>query len=117
MLTYWIALSQIHGVGPVNQKKLLKHFQHPEAIFHATKEALNESGINPTICKAVIEAQTSEHIKKAEKLYEQTLQKEINILTINAPLYPEVAKEYKEAPILLYYRGTLTNELPGIAIN
>lgn len=113
-MEYWIWLSQIDGVGPVIEKRLLAYFVTPKAIYQATEdELLNVEGIGVKLAKTI---NTSKSLSKAYGILEECRKKDIKLLTYDDWLYPIEAKEYKEAPILLYYRGELkvNNEAIGM---
>ncbi|WP_298846845.1 DNA-processing protein DprA [Clostridium sp.] len=113
-LVYWMWLSQINGVGPVIAKALLDIFETPLNIYTATKSELeNISGIGRVTADVIFSSKSlvgsEEMLKKCEKL-------NITVLTYRDYLYPIEVKKIKQAPIILYYRGTLIENSIGIAI-
>jgi len=105
MNTYWIWLSRVKYVGPVLQKELISHFQSPKAVYEAKEDELLEV---PNLSKKAIESLIiSRSLKEAETIQERAEHTRINILLYNSRLYPNFAKESRESPILLYYRGEL----------
>ena len=114
MELYWIWLSTIKYVGPVWQKKLLQHFSSPLNIFNATEEELNE--IPKLNTRALSSILKSRSLKNSETIYQNSKNKNIKILTFDDPLYPKYAKECKDSPVVLYYKGELQKILTGIGV-
>lgn len=114
MMEYWIWLRQVKGLGPIIEKRLLSHFGTPELIYEACEEELmSVMGIGKAIAKNIV---LSRSLDKAYSLLEEVEKKNIKLLTYNDPLYPSIAKEYAEAPTLLYYKGNIKENIEGIAI-
>ncbi|OPY56858.1 MAG: hypothetical protein A4E55_01930 [Pelotomaculum sp. PtaU1.Bin035] len=117
MSAYWVWLSRLKGVGPVNQKRLLDTFKSPRRIYRATEAELRAiPGLRPSIIKAVIAGQCTKLLEQAEAVAEQAAGKGIRLLPFTDPLYPAAAKAVPAAPVILYYRGQLAVNLPGVAI-
>lgn len=113
-MEYWIWLRQIKGLGPIIEKRLLKHFITPKLIYEACEEELiTIMGIGEVLAKNII---SSRSLDKAYLVLEECNAKNIRILTYDDPLYPSVAKDYAEAPTLLYYRGNIIDNIEGVAI-
>ncbi len=75
---YLIWLSQIKGVGPVLQKKLLEAFESPEAVFHADKaELMSVPGVGAATADSIFNSQS---LEKAEGILEKAGKLKINIL-------------------------------------
>lgn len=105
MHTYWIWLSRVKYVGPVLQKALISHFQSPEAVYEAKVDELKEvANLSPKALESLI---TSRSLKEAETIQERAKQTRTHILPFDSRLYPEFARESRESPIVLYYRGEL----------
>ncbi|MDO9573956.1 MAG: DNA-processing protein DprA, partial [Candidatus Contubernalis sp.] len=111
---YLIWLSQIKGVGPVLQKKLLEAFKSPEAIFHADKgELMSVPGVGAATADLILNSQS---LEKAERILEKAEKLKIEILTCLDPLYPESAKTLPRSPIVLYYLGSIKKHSMGVCI-
>lgn len=105
MNTYWIWLTRVKYVGPVLQKELVSHFQSPKAVYDAKEDELREV---PNLSEKALESLiTSRSLKEAENIQKRAKQTGIHILPFNSRLYPNFAKESKESPVVLYYRGEL----------
>lgn len=113
-MEYWLWLNTINGLGPVMGKRLLDKFSNPKAIYYATKEELIEvDGIGNAIADKII---SSRSLDKAYPILNDCEKKDIKMLTYNDSLYPQSVKGYIDAPILLYYRGTIRPDSEGVAI-
>lgn len=113
-MEYWIWLNEIMGLGPIIQKRLLDHFKAPKSIYDAYKEELMVvKGVGEVLAKNIIESRS---LEKSYFSLEEMYKKDIKLLTYNDSLYPSIAKEYEEAPTLLYYRGSIRENIEGVAI-
>lgn len=113
-MKYWIWITGIKGIGTVLQKRLLDCFKEPEIIYNSSEEELLEvEGIGTSLAKNIRE---SKSLDKSESILQDVYDKEIKLLTLYDPLYPESAKGFKESPILLYYRGTIKENISGVAV-
>jgi len=102
-LLYQIALTQVTGIGSVQAKLLLEHFNTAEHIFKAKKKDLAVvEGIGEIKAKAIKDftdfTEAEEEIKFCNKHH-------INILSFNNDNYPQRLKHCYDAPTVLYYRG------------
>lgn len=69
----------------------------------------------------ILEKRLLNHFKTPKSIYEASERellnkKSIKLLLYNDPLYPNIAKEHPESPTLLYYRGTIKEDLEGVGI-
>jgi DNA processing protein len=103
-LYYWVALRQVCGVGNVICKILINHFKSPEKIFNASVEELkNVEGINVKAVEAITGFRPTDEI---DREIDEILSKEINIITLNSPDYPENLKNIYDPPRFLYVKGS-----------
>lgn len=113
-IVYWIWLSQIKGIGPVNGVELLHVFKTPQNIYKATKsELVNIHGIGNATADMVY---NSKSLEDAENILNKCERLNIKVLTYEDCLYPIEVRNIKKAPIILYYRGNLIEESMGVAI-
>ena len=113
-MLYWIWLTKLKGVGPVRQRILLEKFINPKNIYKATIEEILEcEGIGLAIAKTIVGEKS---LEEAKLILEEANKFNINLLTLNDPLYPQGAKLVDKMPILLYYKGKLINDSMGVAI-
>ncbi|MGE8203720.1 DNA-processing protein DprA [Heyndrickxia sp. NPDC080065] len=111
---YWIWLSMLKNVGPVIQKRLLTHFRTPKYIYDASeKELISVNGMRKQAIASII---NNRSLKEAEKITNRMVKNNIRMLTIDDHRYPEKAKDCKESPAVLYYKGNLKSYQTAIAI-
>jgi DNA processing protein len=103
-LYYWVALRQVCGVGNVIYKILINHFKSPEKIFNTSVEELkNVEGISVRAVEAITGFKPTNEI---DREIDEILSKEINIITLNSPDYPENLKNIYDPPPFLYVKGS-----------
>lgn len=111
---YWIWLSTIKGIGNTLMRRLLKAFSTPSVIYAASKkELMTVHGIGEITAETLVQGRS---LAVAEKILGHMGKQNINLLTINDPYYPSHTRNLHQFPVLLYYKGTLTEESSGVAI-
>lgn len=113
-MEYWIWLTQLEGLGPIIQKRLLEHFKTPEHIYDASAdELMMVSGVGEKLANVIV---NSKFLSNSYMILEECSKKNISLLNYHDTLYPDIAKEDREAPILLYYKGVIRGAIEGIGI-
>lgn len=113
-MLHWIWLTKISGVGPKRQRLLLEKFNNPENVYRASlSELLGCNGIGNKTAKTIIEQRS---LETAKIMLDNINNLDIKILTLDDELYPLKAKEIKEMPTLLYYKGNLIENSMGVGI-
>jgi len=99
----WVALSQVHGLGPARTYQLLTEFGSPDAIFSASINQLK------TIVPSAVANEISKGIsKEALQPTLDWLKKDNNhIVTLADPEYPQRILQISNPPILFYGIGNL----------
>lgn len=111
---YWVWLSQLRGIGHVTGKKLIKFFHSPQAVYQAKRdELLAVPGVGEKMAGIILHNRS---LQAAEKILVRMLKEQIELLTINHPLYPEPVRQLADSPLLLYYRGQLEKNSMGVGI-
>ena len=112
-LADWLRLTLIPGIGGERQRRLLKAFGLPEAIFAARQSALAEL-IGDKLARALHDHDASEAIAATLAWAEQPGN---TLLTLADADYPPRLLELPDPPTLLYVKGdtSLLNR-PGLAI-
>ena len=114
MEKYLIWLSQVKGIGPILQKKLLEVFESPEAVYHAHRaELMAVQGIGPAAADSIL---NSLSLEKADRILEKAEKLKIKILSCFDPIYPEPVKKLPRSPIILYYIGSIKKNSMGVCI-
>lgn len=116
---YWLAWSQVTGLGPILLKRVNDHFGSLEEAWCAKRRELMEvGGLGKSLIEGIIE--TKEKIEP-EKFLQEHLKNNPNFWTPVDPEYPRLLLEIPSLPPVLYYRGEveiLENQgiIPCIAI-
>ncbi|MUG94002.1 DNA-protecting protein DprA [Scytonema sp. UIC 10036] len=100
---YWVAWSQISGVGPILLGRLQQHFGTLAAAWEATEAQLKEvEGFGFQTLSKVIQQRSRLH---PEKFLQQHQQQNPHFWTPADPEYPRLLLEIPSPPPILYYRG------------
>jgi DNA processing protein len=102
-LLYQICLTQINGIGAVQAKLLIEHFETADAIFKAKKKDLSLiEGIGEIRANSIKRFDT---FKDAEQEIQFIEKHHIQPLFITNKNYPKKLLHCYDAPTMLYYRG------------
>lgn len=100
---YWLAWTQIKGLGSVTIKKIYENFTSLEEAWHNNPQLLLKiDGIGRKTLDNII---TQKAKIDPDQLWEKHLQKNPLFWTPNEPLYPQLLLEIPSYPSLLYYQG------------
>lgn len=111
---FWVAWSQINGVGSISIERLHKHFGTLANAWSATKEQLLQvEGLGWKTVDAIVSQKSRQ---EPEKLFRQHQEQNPNFWTPNQKdIYPRLLLETASPPPVLYYRGQVdTRENQGI---
>lgn len=101
---HWLALSKVDGLGGVRARRLVEHFGGIEAIWRADRETLAALTGLPEENFTILQKVSFEEI--TQEL--EGLQREgIEVLTPDEGNYPVLLKDLRDAPSVLYLRGSL----------
>ncbi|HLP87227.1 MAG TPA: DNA-processing protein DprA [Nostocaceae cyanobacterium] len=102
---YWLAWSQIPGVGPVLLQRLHQHFGSLEAAWLASSAQLRQvEGLGYKILEKVVQERSR---LQPQQLLIEHQQKNPHFWTPADPEYPHLLKETPSPPPILYYRGQI----------
>ena len=105
---FWLSLRQVPGVGNVIYNRLIKKFQTPEKVFHASPEELKKiEGLRSQTIEAIVAFKDNEWAKKELDRIEK---QGITFLTIQDERFPRNLKEIYDPPPFLYVKGELREE-------
>ncbi len=105
---FWVAWSQIPGVGPVTLHRLNQQFGSLVAAWSASPTALSRvEGLGQKMIATIMEQRSRIH---PNTLYQQHCQKNPHFWTPVDPDYPRLLLQIPSPPPLLYYRGTIDPE-------
>ncbi|MEH2070222.1 MAG: DNA-processing protein DprA [Nostoc sp.] len=100
---YWVAWSQISGIGPVLLRRLQQHFGTLETAWNATKIQLGEvEGFGFQILEKIVQQRSRLH---PEQLFTKHQQENPYFWTPADADYPRLLLETPSPPPILYYRG------------
>lgn len=104
MLIHWLWLAHRPGLSDRMKAVLLQHFQDPEDIYFADKEAFSHiEGLSPEN----LEALQDKGLTPAEQIMDACQQENLHILTCRDAAYPGALKNIPDPPLVLYYKGQL----------
>ncbi|MDR3328450.1 MAG: DNA-processing protein DprA [Prevotellaceae bacterium] len=100
---YAIALTFIKGIGPINAKGLIGHFESVQGIFDA--KPADFKGFNKNISVLLDKNIKNQAIERAAKEIEFARKHNINIHCLLDESYPYRLRECEDSPIILYSLG------------
>jgi DNA processing protein len=104
-LVHKIALTMIKGVGGKLAKQLLIHFGSATAVFAASrKQILKIEGIGEKITTSILQ---NNALEKAEEQLDFIEKHDIKVLFYTDDDYPKRLRNCYDAPLVLYYKGTV----------
>lgn len=115
MLLYWIWFAELTDMQLWQKHILLQYFADPEEIYHAKGDAFS---IVPDITEGLLKALSNKDLSRAQEILRACQEKNIHLLALNDAAYPRQLKNTADAPIVLYYKGTLPDldNSPVIAV-
>ena len=117
MLLHSLWLAERSNISDGLKAALLRQFSSPEELYYCRESelaALEMGGMTPE----ALEALGDKSLDGAEKTLETCLKDGVSFLTPEDPKYPDRLRALYDAPVLLYYKGTLPefDDLPTIAL-
>jgi DNA processing protein len=114
MNLHWIWLSSLK-LGTAKKIRLLRHFKSIDLLYHASCEDYMASGI---VRESNLKSLNDKNLDGAEKIKEKCIKAGVQVLTIEDNAYPERLANIDDAPVVLYYKGTLPSfdKEPAIAV-
>ncbi|GBO54728.1 Rossmann fold nucleotide-binding protein Smf possibly involved in DNA uptake [Pseudanabaena sp. lw0831] len=104
---YWLAWSQIRGIGPVLIKRLYQAFGYMSEAWNALPSDLHAiEGIGGQTLEAIRQAQCEVEPVALLAVHEHH---NLNFWTPSDREYPQLLWEIPDPPSILYYHGHLTN--------
>lgn len=111
-LIYQIALGNMPGIGDINAKKLISHYEDIEAIFKESyRKLIKIPGIGSRLAKSLTENRSME---RAEKEMEFIQKYNIRTSFFLDDDYPGRLRECQDSPILIYYKGDIASNAKRI---
>lgn len=107
-----LVLSQLHGIGPILGKTLIRHFGSATAAINANKSAFLASPVSNEKIYNHLVNQKEQLWKKAEMEWLFCQKYNIQILSFYQEEYPIRLKQLVDAPLLLFFKGKTTLNAP-----
>ncbi len=114
-LIYRIALTRVPQVGAVTAKNLISYCGSAEAVFSASKKTLARiPGVGELVADGIVRGADLQYAEKETLFLEQH---DIRALFHTDKEYPYRLKNFHDAPLMLFYKGTVSlNPLRSVAI-
>lgn len=113
-ILYLIALRYCPNIGDLTIKRMIDYFGSAEKIWHSKfEERIKIYSVGKETAKYIGDAHI---LKKAISDLEYCQNNKISVLSIYEKEYPLLLKECNDAPVLLYYKGTINWNFPSISI-
>ena len=106
MLLHSLWLAERPNMSEGVKAALLRHFSSPEELYYCQESELLELEIHGMTAEG-LEALGDKSLDGAEKTLEKCLKDGVSFLTMEDPKYPDRLRALYDAPVLLYYKGTL----------
>ena len=103
---HWIWLTQRPRLGARGIWQLLREFGSPEELYAADDAALERAGVTPALRRTLLD----KDLRAARAVLERCEQTEVRTVVLTDAVYPSRLRLQEDAPILLYYKGTLPGE-------
>lgn len=112
---FWVWLAEAFGAGNGEFRTLLGMYDTPYNIFSAPAEELDRLTCVPERVRVAL---SNKDLREATRIAEACERMNIGILTFHSPLYPQLLREIKNPPLLLYCAGTIPklDRIPAIAM-
>jgi DNA processing protein len=111
---FWIGLKAVPGIGNVAFRRLLEHFNTPEAALSAPSGIIaGIRGITPAVIEGI---NNGEWRRFAEEECRRLETAAVRLVTFVSPDYPKSLFEIPDPPPFLYVKGELCSRETAIAI-
>lgn len=105
----YIILNMIQGIGPIRMAALLQDCESASGVFLRDEETLSRiNGISPILAKRIVSWQDTVNLDAELELADKA---GVTILSREDHDYPEILRQIHDAPLCLYVRGTLPDNL------
>lgn len=109
---YWI--TTIEGIGKAKIRNLLRVLKTPEQVYKANANIYKELPfLSSSDVSKIIESKDEQRIQIQIK---NILNQNIQIISIECEEYPYMLKHIEDAPYVIYKKGNINLNKPGIAI-
>jgi DNA processing protein len=103
-ILYYVALTKVSKIGPVNAKNLISYCGGAREVFTAKPDKLEKiPGIGPFLSSIITSADT---LRVAEKEVDFAIKNHIDIITYHDSRYPRRLLQVESCPVVIYHKGT-----------
>lgn len=110
-LKYIYLLTQVNKLGNVKIRKLMNHFSSPENFYNCKINDLKRiNGIDESISLEILSGikNKEKYFREFDEIFSRAERSEIKLVCISDKDYPENLKRIFDTPVLLYYKGKLS---------
>jgi len=109
---FWLALTQVDGLGVRTAHKLIERFGSPQAVYMASLTALEGAGLAAPVAQALF-AQAG--LKEAERELKAAVASACRLLIFTEEEYPALLRQIADPPDVKHQRrvGDLAQEGAG----
>ncbi|MBL0106119.1 MAG: DNA-protecting protein DprA [Ignavibacteria bacterium] len=110
-LKYIYLLTQVNKLGNVKIRKLMNHFSSPENFYNCKINDLKRiNGIDESISREILSGirDKEKYFREFDEIFSRAERSEIKLVCISDKEYPENLKRIFDTPVLLYYKGNLS---------
>ena len=110
-LKYIYLLTQVNKLGNVKIRKLMNHFNSPENFYNCKINDLKRiNGIDESISLEILSGikNKEKYFREFDEIFSRAERSEIKLVCISDKDYPENLKRIFDTPVLLYYKGKLS---------
>ncbi|MBK7160447.1 MAG: DNA-protecting protein DprA [Ignavibacteria bacterium] len=110
-LKYIYLLTQVNKLGNVKIRKLMNHFSSPENFYNCKINDLKRiNGIDESISREILSGirDKEKYFREFDEIFSRAERSEIKLVCISDKDYPENLKRIFDTPVLLYYKGKLS---------
>lgn len=100
---HWLALSKVKGLGGARARRLVEHFGNIAALWQTDPKTLAALTGLPTESFAILPQALDEAAHEIESLRREG----IDVITLDDEPYPVLLRDLRDAPAVLYLRGSL----------
>lgn len=112
---FWVWLAEAFGAGNGDFRKLLGMYDTPYNIFAAPSEELERLDCVSDRVKAAL---SDKNLHAASQIVDACERMRIGVLTFASASYPQMLRDIKNPPLLLYYAGRIPDfdRIPSVAM-
>lgn len=110
-LKYIYLLTQVNKLGNVKIRNVMNHFSSPEHFYKCTINDLKRiNGIDESISREILSGirDKEKYFREFDEIFSRAERSEIKLVCISDKEYPENLKRIFDTPVLLYYKGNLS---------